>query len=136
MASHEIGFVTVYEGSIVSMDLSKLYDKIAIIVDTSDGCFYKVGEPELVKPYYHTMIERFAAIDPSYADTITYIEFNPKTGDHNLDQYLKAELSKDEICTLINYFQNSIGEERMNEILRMDAATLHTKLEKLANIGF
>lgn len=136
VGNHTIGFVTVYDGSIVSMDMSKIYDKIAIIVDTAVGSFHKVGDPSWVKDYYNVMVSRLGGIDQKLAKSITYIEFNPKTGDNNVDEYLNAKLSKDEICTFINYLQNSIGEERMNEILSMDEPKLHMELEKLNKLGF
>lgn len=134
--THEHGFLKTECGSITSMDGTKLYDNVAIIVDLSDGCFHKVGEPDWVKNHYNLMVERFSQIDPSYAEKLTYIEFNPKTGDTNLDEYLHAELSKDEICTLVNYFSNCIGEKRMNQIMTMDADALHAELAKLNATGW
>lgn len=133
---HEHGLVTTYEGSIVSHDLTKIYDEIAIVIDISTGCFHKVGKPLWLKDYYNTMVAASNRIDPEFSANLIYIEFNPKTGCPELDNYLQAKLSKDEICTLINYFANCIGKERMNQILNMDADTLHKELAKLAEFGF
>ena len=131
---HENGPLNVTDGSITNG--VRLYNTIAIIIDTGVGTFQKYGEAVKIKERYDEMISRFAIIDPSMAQDLTYIEFNVKSGDTSWDDYHNAQLSKDEICTIINYFMNCIGEERMNQILKMDAETLNKELEKLADIGF
>jgi hypothetical protein len=133
---HEHGLITVYNGSIMSKNPMKIYDEIAIIIDVEIGCLLKLGDPSQVKEYYNTIISRYKTINPDYGKSLIYIEFNAKIGNTEIDHYFKSELSKDEICTLINYFQNSIGTERMNQILAMNANSLHLELKKLADIGF
>lgn len=123
-------------GSIASEYHNSLYGTLAIIIDTNSGCLHKYGEADMVKEYYSTMVAKFNTIDSEMAKDLVYIEFNPKTGNNSLDEYLNAQLSKDEICTLVNYFMNSIGPDMMNKILSMDADTLHKKLQSLADIGF
>lgn len=46
-------------------------------------------------------------------------------------------LTPDEICTCINYMNNSIGPEKMKELLQTESLDeLKTKLQKFGELGF
>jgi hypothetical protein len=138
---HQHGRFTVKDGSIISVYQSSympnIVDNPAIIIDIETGCLHKAGDASWVKDVYDKMVQKISnKLGTEYAKDYVYIEFNPKTGDSTWDSYNNAQLTKDEICTIVNYFGNCIGEEKMQEILNMDITTLHQKLSELASIGF
>lgn len=109
-----------------------IYDDIAVIIDTDLGSCRGYGKPESVKQKF----DRLCAADPECAENIHHIVFNIKTGCSSYDQYTNARLTKDEICTFVNYSVHCSGSETLTEILTYDETRLHAKLASLAEIGY
>lgn len=98
----------------------------AVLIDTECGIVLKSGDKSMIQNYMHTAASEY--LDKkmvSIAQTLTVINF---------DQY--RTLNIDEICTLMNYMQNSIGPRKMNELLTMSETALKAEIKRLTQYGF
>lgn len=122
-------FTTCY-GSIKSKHSECLIQyPVAVLVDLEFGTLLKVGEADWVNNYRNTMIEAYKkAGHAEMGNALTVVEFKHPLVDGKLDA--------DEICTMINYLGNSIGEKSMKELLTMDIDNLKNKLKTLQEFGF
>lgn len=123
---HENGMHVVECGSIINKSSGNIVENPAVCIDMNTGSMMKVGDMGMVESWYNTAVHRFLQNDMTKdAESLQLIKF---------EKYEK--LSQDEICTMMNYMANSIGEEKMKELLSMDEAALHEKLARLAEIGW
>ena len=98
----------------------------AILVDTETGVVLKSGDKFMVQNYMLQAVSQYLNNDlVSMAQALTVITF---------DRY--HTLNIDEICTLMNYMQNSIGPRKMNELLTMDETALKAEIKRLTLYGF
>lgn len=112
----------------------------SILVDTGTGTgtgtVLKIGPKDKIEPYYRTMLQRYNQIGfPELYKDIKLITFNVKYNEFgfNPEGY---NFSIDEVCTIINWFWNSIGD-KMNEFLSMsDLGAVKAKIEHLQFLGF
>lgn len=142
---HENGQLTTYCGTIfrrVSKDdkYSSREDKergfsvdihinnMAIIYDKSCGVVLKYGDTETtdIKEYYETICNMYK--EKGYNDMVNSLEMI------ELDRY-SGILDIDEICTLVNWFCNSIGNKLM-ETLELSSDGLKVKIKQLQDIGW
>lgn len=100
----------------------------AVYIDMEDGTLLKSGDASMVKDYagLHTS-ELLRNGFSDMAKGLTVIEF---------DRYPSAKLTADEICTLMNYLQNSLGAEKVQALFQMEEEKLKEKLKALYEIGF
>lgn len=124
-ASHDIGPWSVIDGF-----LSNRYNKYNLIAPyeitavIDEGCLLKVGHLETTQVYFNRLISSQKKMGIKHI-TLRLIQFTNFT-----------ELSADDICTLINYMNNCIGEEKMNTLFNMSKEKLKAKIETLSRIGF
>lgn len=125
---HEKGVYTVEYGSIYNKDHSVMMDNIGLIIDKETGTVYKIGDTERtdIEAYYQNIINKYRESGLSdMADNLIFVAF---------DRY-RGILDIDEICTLVNYFFNHIGEKLM-ETLSLDEVALKEKIKHLQDVGF
>ena len=126
---------TTYEGDYIKNKYSKdalLMFKPAVIIDRCTGTVIKIGDTELsnIRQYYDTGIASFNRLRKDTGLDIPVdwflLEFDDKTD----------VLDMHEICTLLNYMQNTIGEHEMERLLHLKEDELKLEIRKLAEIGF
>lgn len=111
-------------GSVYNTMRDCIVEDPAILVDTSDGIVYKLGEASMCTAYLPKLINALKIADTDTSG-ITLVKF---------DKY--GSLSITDICTFMNYSKNSIGAENMKELLSMPKPALKEKLKMLHEIGF
>lgn len=98
----------------------------SICIDKSNGCVLKCGDAEMVCNYGATAIDAYNKVGwTEQAESITVITF---------DRY--GFLNIEDICTLMNYMQNSIGVEKMQRLLSMGKDELTGEIQMLQELGF
>lgn len=129
--THEIGNLTTMDGMILSKKTTHMNyyaNNPCIIIDKDSGTLLKMGDTTTnpLDDYLKMATDKYrkAGFD-DMADAMVLINF---------DRY--ATLDIEEICTLMNYFMNSIGPEKMRHLLNADETELKTEIEKLAEIGW
>lgn len=140
MFTHEIGPWYTDNGSMISRITHTILDEdiaVCITVDADDNSLilHKIGKMEFIKNYYDTAVQRLAGIGCQdlanewklISFNVQYPEFNFAPEDYNF--------TIDEICTLINWWNNSPGAEG-SKILTMPIDDAKDKLEMLSRIGF
>lgn len=137
---HEIGNYYVENGSILSRNNPSfmLDNEVAILVDVSAGALLKIGKRAMVEDDTYRLSSTF--VDSG----LEMITFNIKCEDPGLvlvpDNYF-PELSYgtsfniDEICTVVNWFSNCIGEQ-MRDFLELYLEDAKNKIRKLQTLGF
>lgn len=130
MGLHESGFYKTDEfGMITNKEKSFFANNICVIVDVDTGTLLKIGDRDTsnIANHYQAMTKKYcdAGLD-KYADTLTFIEF---------DRYSDV-LDIDGICTIINYLNNCIGGQKVQELLSMSNEQLTEKVKYLQEIGF
>lgn len=131
---HENGPYTVNEGSMIHINGYNLIDYPSILIDTDTGTVLKSGRYDVVYPAYQRVCTAYQKL-PELLSSIKLITFNAKYPEfdyspegHNFDI--------DEICTIMNYMNNCIGEDKMNELFTMSLQDLQEKIKTLQSIGF
>lgn len=128
MKLHEKCPYTTYAGMMMLKDMTNCMNEVAVIIDTETGTLLKVGNPDGINDYFNKAIKKYHDAGLSYCcEGWKCIVF---------DRYHYAFLDIDGICTLVNYMMNSLGPEKMNELLLMSETELKEKIEILQSIGF
>lgn len=98
---------------------------------------HKYGNAEDMQKIHKTMLAHYinAGFD-DMAKSLTLIEFNALTGCADYDRFSGAKFSTDEICTFINYLNNSITIRQFKELFEGEEMHIHERLAKLASFGF
>lgn len=122
---HENGPFEEIDGSVYCKLTGTILEHPAILVDLETGTVLKNADEDIVKAYFGTFCSEILKIEPKSVYNYKVIVF---------DKY--RNLSVDEICTLMNYMRNSIGPEKMRELLSMRPEHLKEKLNKLVEIGW
>lgn len=141
---HQNGPLKTEYGSIYGFN-GNMIENPAIILDipeeTDDDSeiitLHKYGNAEDMQKIHKTMLAHYinAGFD-DMAKSITLIEFNTLTGCADYDRFSGAKFSTDEICTLINYLNNSITIRQFKELFEGEEMHIHERLAKLASFGF
>ena len=131
MLMHERGRLKTWEGMVVSNNKNtEIYmNNPVVILDKDTGTLIKMGDSLTsgIKNYYDKMISKYRDSGMiSMCDSMVYLEFDRYNGILNID----------DICTLINYMNNSIGAEKMNKLLSLDEGSLKLEVQRLQDIGF
>ena len=137
MEPHESGNYYVQDGSIFNRYNNSFFDEdVTIIIDTSEGILLKVGKKDNITKYFETMCSKYNNMGLtdmiSSMKLITFYVKYPNLG-FEPDGY---NFDIDEICTIINWFNNHIGPDNMNEFLNQSLDEMKCKIKKLQNIGF
>lgn len=122
---HENGPFKELDGSVYCELIGTIIEHPAVLVDLETGTVLKNTDEDIVKAYFAAFCSEMLKIDPKSVYNYKVIVF---------DKY--KNLSVDEICTLMNYMRNSIGPEKMRELLSMKPENLKGKLSRLAEIGW
>jgi hypothetical protein len=125
---HELGNLTVNYGSIYPKDGSFMINNICLVVDKSDGIVFKYGDKDtsdIISYFEHTVKVYREKGHNDMADNLMLLEFNRYDG----------VLDIDEICTLVNWFRNSIGHLLM-ETLQLSEIDLKAKIKSLQEMGW
>lgn len=128
---HERGRLKTWEGMVVSNNKNtEIYmNNPVVILDKDTGTLIKMGDSLTsgIKDYYDKMISKYRDLGMvSMCDSMVYLEFDRYNGVLNID----------DICTLINYMNNSIGAEKLNKLLSLDEGSLKLEVQRLQDIGF
>lgn len=146
MDKHSIGPWYIQNGSLCNRISNTFYDEdIAMLIETNEeedtGILHKVGRFENVSKYFDEMtskLERIGMTD-SYKD-LHLIQFNVKfeaIPDLDVPEFAPEgyNFTVDEICTIVNWFNNSIGGE-MGKFLALPLIEMKNKIQSLQRIGF
>lgn len=134
---HEKGNYYVQYGSIYNrFNHGVMLDEdITIIVDIDTGTLIKIGKKDWVEEYFHDMCTKYANNDfPDMTNSLQLITFHVKY--ENLGFAPEGyNFDIDEICTIINWFSNSIGP-KMKWFLELSLDAAKTEIKKLQEFGF
>lgn len=126
--AHELGNLTTECGMIVGKKMTYYANNPCIIIDKDSGTLLKMGDTTTnpLDNYLKTATDAYrkAGLD-DMADAMILINF---------DRY--STLNIEEICTLMNFFMNSIGPRKMAELLNSDETALKVELSRLAEMGW
>lgn len=113
-----------------------LDEDIAILIDEESGTLHKVGKRENIEEYFNNVVKTAKITGVEWlikgwkilTFNVKYEEFDftPEGYNFNID----------EVCTIINWFNNCISAESMKEFLQMSLEEAKIKIEKLQNLGF
>ena len=123
---HNTGFLTVKDNKLCMYDAVIPIEHPAIILDTSSGTLLKVGDIKWVKDYYEKACGRLRIVNKDMAESLALLEF----------EYSNSNLNVDELCTMINYFNNSIGPDSLKKFFLLTEEETHQKLRSLMEAGF
>lgn len=123
---HESGNFTVEDGMIVGKRITFYANDLCMIIDVATGTVLKIGDQTTgpLDSYYETLAKSYDAM--GMAEDLKFINF---------DRY-NGILDIDDICTVLNYFTNSIGPEKMNSLLIMNTQQLKIEVSHLQELGF
>lgn len=100
-------------------------DGVAMIVDIESGVLLKVGQVDVLVNYLSVMRESYNKIGlPMIANNIIVVVYDET-----------SNLPPDDICTIINWFSNSIGD-KMKEFLELDYKETLKEIKRLQELGF
>lgn len=141
---HQNGPLKTEYGSIYGFN-GNMIENPAIILDIHEDAdddseiitLHKYGNAEDMQKIHKTMLAHYinAGFD-DMAKSLTLIEFNTLTGCADYDKFSGAKFSTDEICTFINYLNNSITIRQFKELFEGEETHIHERLAKLASFGF
>lgn len=126
--THEIGNLTTTDGMIVGKRVTYYANNPCILIDRGSGTLLKMGDSDTnpLDDYYKTAVAAYTECKmQSAVEDLQLIRF---------DRY--GTLNIDEICTLINYFMQSVGPGKMESILSLDETELKAEIARLAKMGF
>ena len=112
-----------------------LDEDITIIVDIETGTLLKVGKKDWVTDCFNRMYQKY--VDKGFSNiaaTLRLITFHVKYPELDFEPE-GYNFDIDEICTIINWFGNSIGE-RMKWFLELPLDEAKIEIQKLQEIGF
>lgn len=137
---HQNGPCTVSYGSMYGFNGSIIEHPTVILDIPKDTeeivTLHKYGSEDKIKPLYDEMQSKYKAHGfDEMAESLTLISFNTLTGFANYDKMTQAKFTTDEICTLINWLNNSIYVKSFIEFIQSDEAAMHKHLAQLASFG-
>lgn len=139
MEKHKIGICSEINGSVTVG--YKCLDTPAVIIDKPENeddyvTFHKVGSVGNIREIYDDMCKKFnAAGFKDMADSLMMFTFNVKSSwSQCTDKH--TIFSADEVCTIINWLQNSISVGDLNKFLALNEDGMHKRVAELASYGF
>ena len=140
---HSIGPWYMKDGSMFNKANNIMLDEdIAILVDLDgeSSTLLKIGRYENVLNRFNELIERYSLINQHQMyTTLEVIKFNVmfEGTDFNPAGYKPDghNFTVDEICTILNWFGNCIGEQ-MEIFLKLPLEEAKAKIKSLQEIGF
>jgi hypothetical protein len=126
---HKNGNFYVESGSILSKinPDTMLDEDVTIIIDIDEGILFKVGRKSSVTNYFNKKCQKYIDCDmPEMIQSLRLITFDILKPEH---------FDADEICTIINWFANAIGE-KMKWFLELPLPEAKRQIEQLQAIGF
>lgn len=134
---HRIGPCYVENGSIFNDYISELMldEDITILVDIKTGILLRYGHKNMVERYFNKTVEKSVKAQIDMCSTWRLITFYVKHDELDFapDGY---NLDIDEICTIINWFNNNIGGQAMSDFLNASIEEIRAKIASLQKIGF
>lgn len=136
MIMHENGAYYVMYGSIFSRynEGFMIDEDATILIDTAAGALLKVGKKGAVTSYFNKMTEGYKAVGV-VNDDLCLITFHVKYPELDFEPE-GYNFDIDEICTIINYFNDSIGPELMNEFVNSGIDAMKARVKELQDMGF
>ena len=133
---HEKGSYYTQYGSIYNRCTGEMFgDSLSILISLDPGTLHRVGDKDWVESCfatYHKAYTESGLIEE--ADSLRVITFNIKR--ENLGFAPEGyNFDINEVCTIINWFSNSIGE-RMQQFLEMPLDDMKAKIKELQEYGF
>lgn len=138
---HQNGPLTIVDDIIMDV-FGNIINEPAVIadIDPTPGAMLtllKFGDKSRVEKHYLASQAHFAA--KGLSELFKYhnlLVFHPVTGFADYDNAQHAVFTKDEICTLINWMNNSIYVKQYEELIYMSVDEAKEKLADLAACGF
>lgn len=131
MKMHQNGSWFVADNQILNRynNLIALTNTAGLVIDAGTGTVLRTASEEAAKSYFATMIhalndtaDKGMPAAKHMADSIQLVTFDLKNGPLDIEQ----------VCTLINYMNNTIGNDNMKALLALDQEQLIAKAEELA----
>ena len=123
---HENMNYTVKNNKLYCNSNNKTIENPAILIDRETGTLLKVGDIDFINKYLITASYQYNKLGlTNIAATLMLINFNKFT-----------KIDNDGIATIINYFSNTIGADKINEILSMNEKELIDKIASLQKLEF
>lgn len=131
MKMHQNGTWFVADNQILNRynNLIALTNTVGLVIDAGTGTVLRTASKDAAEAYFATMIHALndtankgVSAAKHMADNIQLVTFNLKDGPLDIEQ----------ICTLINYMNNTIGSDNMKALLALDQEQLIAKAEELA----
>lgn len=112
-----------------------LDEDITIVVDTEVGSLLKIGKKDWVEKYFHDMCSKYVSAGfPEMQNELQLITFHVKY--ENLGFAPEGyNFDIDEICTIINWFNNSIGD-KLKWFLGLPLDEAKAQIKRLQEVGF
>jgi hypothetical protein len=113
-----------------------LDEDITIVIDIESGILMKVGKKDMVEAYFNDSVSKYVAVGfPEMQNKLKLITFKVKYEElgfapegYNFDI--------DEICTILNWFNNSIGGTKMKWFLESPLDAVKSEIKRLQGFGF
>ena len=128
---HSNGPYYTHDGSIYNPFVPQfvMNENASILIDIETGTLLKVGERKIIEPYYLTMCQKCHKIGyTTMTNALQIITFNVKSEPYDFDI--------DDICTIINWFNNSIGEQMKKFLNNNDQNEIKATIKRLQSLGF
>lgn len=112
-----------------------LDEDITIVVDTEVGSLLKIGKKDWVTEYFNNMCKKYVDNGyPEMVDSLRLITFHVKYENLGFEPE-GYNFDIDEVCIIINWFNNSIGE-RLKWFLELPLDEAKAEIKRLQMFGF
>lgn len=132
---HTNGYFTVKNNKIVSIINENLIldEAVGLVLDKSVGTLLHIGNKESATDYFNTTVHAYSSrgLD-DIAKDITLITFFIRPENSSDEDKLTA----DEICTIVNWLNNCIGNDKVNKFLSYNHSQLTELAKTLVNFDF
>jgi hypothetical protein len=132
---HTNGYFTVKDNKIVStLNENKIFDEtVGLVLDKSVGTLLHIGNKESATDYFNTVVHAYRSRGLNdIAEDITLVTFFIRPENSSFEDKFTA----DEICTFVNWLNNCIGNEKVNEFLSYNYHQLTELAKTLVNFDF
>lgn len=139
---HENGPCKVSYGSIYGYSGCMIEQPISIIIDIPEDendviTVHKYGTQSQLQPTYDRIQSQYRKNGfDNIADNLVLITFNAISGFADYDKMTNAKFTTDEICTIINWLNNTIYAKSFHAFTQLDEPAMHARLRELAEFGF
>lgn len=135
---HRHGPCKVMHGSIYGFN-GCMIENPAVVFSMNDNDFviYKYGPRDKLQTYYDNAVQKY--LNNGFEDMakeLQILSFSVQTGFIDYDKTTNAKFTVDEICTFINWMNNSIPVKRFQELISSSEEGMHERLAELSELGF